>query len=188
VAGASGNVAGDRVAKSEPDGHTLILAANSAVVVNPSLYLKMSYSPTVDLVPITQVFSYANVLVVNNNLPVTTVQELVEFAKSRPGKLTIGHPGAGTIIHLSAELFRSMAEIDIQPVPYRSTSFVPDVMAGQIDMAFGTPPVTLPLVREGKLKALAVTSLRRIAVASDIPTMAESGFPGFDLVPTFLWW
>jgi tripartite-type tricarboxylate transporter receptor subunit TctC len=185
VVGASGNIAGDRVAKSEPDGHTLVLAANSAVVINPSLYPKMSYDPTVDLVPITQVFSYANVLVVNNNLPVATVQELVEFAKSRPGKLTIGHAGAGTTIHLSAELFRSMAEIDIQLIPYRSTTPLPDLMGGQIDMGFGTPLGSLPLAREGKLKALAVTSLQRIAVAPDLPTMAESGFPGFDIV---VWW
>jgi tripartite-type tricarboxylate transporter receptor subunit TctC len=184
VAGASGNLAGDRVAKSEPDGHTLVLAANSAIVINPSLFAKMSYDPTVDLVPITQVFSYADVLVVNNDMPVTNVQELVEYARSRPGKLTIGHAGAGTTIHLAAELFKSMAGIDIRPIPYRNT-FLPDVMAGQIDMGFSTPLSGLPLAREGKLKALAVTSLQRITVAPDIPTMAESGFPGFDIV---VWW
>jgi tripartite-type tricarboxylate transporter receptor subunit TctC len=182
VAGASGNLAGDRVAKSEPDGHTLGLAANSAIVINPSLYPKMPYDPTVDLVPITQVFSYADVLIVNNNMPVTNVQELVKYARSRPGKLTIGHPGVGTTIHLATELFKSMAGIDIRPIPYRSAAILPDVMAGQIDMTFGTPLGALPLAREGKFKALAVTSLQRITVAPDIPTMAESGFPGFDII------
>jgi tripartite-type tricarboxylate transporter receptor subunit TctC len=185
VVGASGNIAGDRVAKSEPDGHTLVLAANSAVVINPYLYLKMPYDPSFDLAPITQVFSYANVLVVNNNLPVRNVQDLVELARAQPGKLTIGHPGAGTTIHLSAELFRTMAGVDIRPIPYRSTIPLPDIMGGQIDMGFGTPLGALPLAREGKVRALAVTSLQRIAVAPDLPTMAESGFPGFDIV---VWW
>ena len=185
VVGAAGNVAGDRVAKSEPDGHTLALAASSAIVINPSLYSRMTYDPTIDLVPITQVFSYANVLVVNNNVPVTNVQELVELARAQPGKLTIGHAGAGTTIHLSAELFKSIVGIDIQLVPYRSASFLPDVLAGQIDMGFSAPSGALPLAREGKLKALAVTSSQRIAVAPDLPTMAKSGFPGFDIVVWF---
>jgi tripartite-type tricarboxylate transporter receptor subunit TctC len=186
VIGASGNIAGDRVAKSDPDGHTLALAANSAIVINPGIYPNMPYDPVTDLAPVTQVFSYANVLVVNKNVPAMNVRELVALARAQPGQLTIGHPGVGTTIHLSAELFRSMAGIDIQPVPYRGgVNLLADVVAGQIVMTFGTPVTALPLAREGKLKALATTSLRRAAVAPDLPTMAESGFPGFDIVVWF---
>ena len=186
VIGASGNIAGDRVAKSEPDGHTLALAANSAVVINPSLYPNMPYDPVTDLAPITQVFSYANILVVNKDVPVANVQELVALARARPGKLTIGHPGVGTTIHLSTELFRSMAQIDVQPVPYRGgVNLLVDVVSGQITMTFGTPVSALPLVREGKLKVLAATSPQRLAVTPDVPTMNESGFPGFDITVWF---
>jgi len=186
VIGASGNIAGDRVAKSEPDGHTLALAANSALVINPHLYPNIPYNPARDLAPITQVFSYANILVVNKNVPATNVRELVALARAQPGKLTIGHPGVGTTIHLSAELFRVAAEIDIQPVPYRGgVNLLADVVAGQIDMTFGTPVSALPFVREGRLRPLAATSLQRLAVAPDVPTMAESGFPGFDIVVWF---
>ena len=97
----------------------------------------------------------------------------------------VGHPGVGTTIHLATELFKSLAGLDIQPVPYRSSNYISDVMAGQIDMGFGTPLVALPLAREGKLKALAVTSLQRIAIAPEIPTMAESGYPAFDITVWF---
>jgi tripartite-type tricarboxylate transporter receptor subunit TctC len=174
VIGASGNIARDRVANSEPDGHTLAFAANSAIVINPPIY---------PLAPITQVCSYANILVVSNNVPTTNVQELVALAREKPGKLTIGHLGVGTTVHLSTELFKSMAGIDIQPVPYRnSVNLLADVVAGQIAMTFGTPFTALPLAREGRLRALATTSLHRIAVAPDVPTMDESGFPGFDVV------
>jgi len=117
VVGASGNVAGDRVAKAEPDGHTLVLAASSAIVINPSIYKKMTYDPIRDLAPIARVCSYANILIVNNDLPVKNVHELVELARARPGVLTYGHPGAGTTIHLSGELLKSMAKIDISPIP-----------------------------------------------------------------------
>jgi tripartite-type tricarboxylate transporter receptor subunit TctC len=186
VIGASGNIAGDRVAKSEPDGHTLAFAANSAVVINPHLYPSIPYDPMRELAPITQVFSYANILVVNKNVSATNVQELVALARAQPGKLTIGHPGVGTTIHLSTELFKSMAGIDIQPVPYRGgVNLLADVVAGQIAMTFGTPVSALPFVREGRLRALATTSLHRIAVAPDVPTMDESGFPGFDVVVWF---
>ena len=185
IPGASGNIAGARVARSEPDGHTLILAANSGVVINPYLYRKMPYDPAVDLIPITQVFSYANILLVNNDVPVTNVQELVGLARAQPGTLTISHAGVGTTLHLSAELFKSMAGIDIRLIPYVSVNPMPDLIAGRIDMGFATPLVALPMAREGKIKALAVTSLQRTSVAPDIPTIAESGFPGFDIV---VWW
>jgi tripartite-type tricarboxylate transporter receptor subunit TctC len=176
VTGASGNLAGDRVAKANPDGHSLILAASSAVVINPSL----SYDPLIDLVPITQICSYANILVVNKAVLAATPRELAAFARAQPGVLTYSSPGVGTTIHLSAELFASMAGIDIRHIPFRG-SLLPDLIAGRIDMAFITPASALPAIREGNLKALAVTSLQRIASAPDIPTMDEMGFAGFDI-------
>jgi tripartite-type tricarboxylate transporter receptor subunit TctC len=180
ITGASGNLAGDRVAKANPDGHSLILAANSAVVINPSLYYSMSYDPLIDLVPITQVCSYANILVVNKAVLAATPQELAALAREQPGVLTYGSPGVGTTIHLSAELFASMASIDIRHIPFRG-SLLPDLIAGRIAMAFITPVNALPAIREGNLKALAVTSLQRITSAPDIPTMDEMGFAGFDI-------
>src|SRR5262249_13805559 len=129
-----------------------------------------------------RVCSYPNILIVNNDLPVTNVRELVELARARPGTLTFGHSGAGTTIHLSGELLRSLAAISIDPVPYRGgANFVPDLLAGRISMFFATPPTALPLIRDGKVKGLAVTSLQRLASAREIPTMAESGFPDFDV-------
>jgi tripartite-type tricarboxylate transporter receptor subunit TctC len=186
VLGASGNVAGERVARSEPDGYTLALAANSAVVINPSLFPQMSYDPVTELAPITQVFGYANILTVNKDVPVTNVRELVELARARPGTLTIGHAGAGTTLHLCAELFRSMANIDLQFVPYRGgVNLLSDLLGGQITMYFSTPPTILPLARDQRVKVLAVSSLQHIAAAPDLPTMAESGFPGFDVTVWF---
>ena len=184
VTGAAGNIAGERVVRAEPDGHTLLLAVNSGIAINPNLY-RMSYDPVRDLVPISQVCSYANILVVNNDLPATNVQELVALARAQPGVLTYGSAGTGTTLHLAGELLKSMANIDIRHVPSRGTSFSPDVVAGRLSMMFGPPTSMLPLAREGKVRALAVTSLQRQARAPDLPTMAESGFPGFEVTVWF---
>ena len=119
-------------------------------------------------------------------MPAKTLQELVALAKAQPGKLTYGHAGIGTSQHLAGELFKYMAHVDITPVAYRgSTAVVPDLLAGRLTMFFGNVVNVLPLVREGKLRAFAVTSIKRSAVAPDLPTMAESGFPGFEAVPWF---
>src|SRR5262245_2534447 len=184
VIGAAGNVAGDRVAKANPDGHSLILAASSGVVINPSLYRSMPYDPLLDLVPITQVCSYANVLVINKTVPAATPQELAALARAQPGALTYGSPGVGTTIHLSGELFASMASIDIRHIPFRS-GIMPDLIAERITMAFLPPTGVLPAAREGNLKALAVTALQRTTSAPDIPTMHEMGFFGFDITVWF---
>jgi tripartite-type tricarboxylate transporter receptor subunit TctC len=182
VVGGSGNAAGDRAAKADPDGHTLVLAASSSIFINPSMYKKMSYDPINDLAPITRVCSYANILTLNNDLPARNVQELVELARSQPGVLTYGHPGAGTTIHLSAELFKSIAKIDITAIPYSGgANFVPDILTGRLSMFFMTPPTALPLIRNGQLKGFAVTSLKRLSIAPEIPSMAESGFPDFNV-------
>jgi tripartite-type tricarboxylate transporter receptor subunit TctC len=186
VTGAGSNIATDRVAKSPPDGYTLLMGGNSALVISPSLYDKLPYDPLKDFAPITQVFVAANLLVVPPAVPAKTLTELVALARAQPGKLTYGHAGVGTSQHLGGELLKYMAHLDIQPVAYRGTTAVlPDLLAGRLTMSFANIANALPLVREGKLTAFAVSSRQRSAAAPDVPTMAELGYPGFDAVPWF---
>jgi tripartite-type tricarboxylate transporter receptor subunit TctC len=186
VPGAGSNIATERVAKATPDGYALLMGGNSALVINPSLYEKLSFDPIGDFAPISQVFIANNVLAVPPGVPVKSVDELVALAKAQPGKLSYGHAGVGTSQHLAAELFKYMAHINIASVPYRGTTeLLPDLLANRITMAFANIANAMPLVREGKLRALAVSSIRRSALAPDLPTMAESGFPGFEAVPWF---
>jgi len=186
VTGAGSNIATDRVAKAAPDGYTLLMGGNSALVISPSLYDKLPYDPVRDFTPISQVFIAANLLVVPPDVQAKTLTELVALARAQPGKLTYGHAGVGTSQHLAAELFKYMAHIDIQPVAYRGTTAVlPDLLAGRVTMSFANILNALPLSREGKLTAFAVTSRERSGAASDIPTMAELGYPGFEAVPWF---
>ena len=185
VTGASGNLAADRVAKSAPDGYTLLMAAAAQIVVNLSLYQKMTFDPTKDLTPISQLSSFANILAIHNDVPAKTVQDLIVLARKQPGELTFASGGVGTSNHLAGELFKSMASIDIRHVPYRSLALaVPDLLAGRVSMAF-LSTTYLQLVREGKLRGFAVSSLKRAAAAPDLPTMAESGFPDFDATGWF---
>src|ERR1700760_2345651 len=184
--GAGSNIATDRVAKSAADGYTLIMGGNSALVINPSLFETLPFDPIKDFAPISQVFVAANVLAVPSELPIKTVAELVALANANPGKLSYGHAGVGTSQHLAAELFKYMAHIDIAPVPYRgTTALMPDLLANRITMSFANISNVVPLVREGRLRALAITSIKRSALAPDLPTMAESGYPGFEAVPWF---
>lgn len=186
LTGAGSNIATERAAKSAPDGYTLLMGGNSALVVSPSLYEKLPYDPVKDLAPISQIFVAANILTVHPDVPAKTLPELVALAKSQPGKLTYGHAGIGTSQHLAGELFKYMAKVDVTPVAYRgSTAVVPDLLGGRLTMFFGNVVNVMPLIREGKLRAFAVTSIKRSAVAPDIPTFAESGFPGFEAVPWF---
>jgi tripartite-type tricarboxylate transporter receptor subunit TctC len=181
VTGAAGNVAADRVAKAAPDGYTLLAAASATIVTNPSLYQKLPFDPVKDFAPITQVCTTPNLLVVPNDLPVKSVAELVVYARANPGKFTFGSAGVGTSQHLAGELFRIMAGIDIQHVPYRGiAAVVPDLLAGRITLAFGNISAMQPLVREGRLRALAVTSPRRWASVPELPTMIEEGYKDFD--------
>jgi tripartite-type tricarboxylate transporter receptor subunit TctC len=186
VPGASANIAGDRVAKAPPDGHTLLLANMTQIVVNPSLFERMSYDPVKDLAPVSQVAFTPNVLTVPNELPVRSVQELVAFVRATPGKYTFGSAGVGTSQHLAGELFKSAAKLDIQHVPYRgAANVVTDLLGNRLTMYLGNIAPLLPLIREGRLHGLAVTSRERFPITPELPTIAESGFPGYDVTATF---
>jgi len=186
VTGAAGNLATDRVAKAAPDGYTLLLAASATIVTNPSLYQKLPFDPVKDLAPVTQICFTPNILAVPTDVPAKSVTELVAFVRAHPGALTYGSAGVGTSQHLAGELFKTMAGIDIQHVPYRGIAAVmPDLLGGRLTMAFGNISAILPLVREGKLRALAVSSPRRSASVPDLPTMIEAGFAGFDSTAWF---
>jgi tripartite-type tricarboxylate transporter receptor subunit TctC len=186
VPGAGGNIATERVAKAAADGYTLLMGGNSSLVINPSLYETLPFDPLRDFAPISQVFIAANVLAVPSELPVKTVADLVALAQAEPGKLSYGHAGVGTSQHLGAELFKYMAHVDIAAVAYRgTTALMPDLLANRISMSFANIVNVVPLAREGKLRALAITSIRRSSLAPDLPTMAESGFVGFEAVPWF---
>jgi len=186
VTGAGGNIGAARVAQAAPDGYTLGMVGNGSLIFSPSMYDKLDFDPVKSFAPISQIFVAANLLVVPPDSPAKTLPELVALARSQPGKLTYAHAGAGTSQHLAAELFKSMAKLDIQPIAYRGTTvLLPDLLAGRVSMSFGNIVNVLPLVRDGKLRAFAVTSARRAGLAPELPTMAESGYPGFEAVPWF---
>ena len=186
VTGAGGNIATDRVAKAAPNGYTLGMIGNGSLVFSPSLYDKLSFDPLKDFAPITQVFVAANVLVVPSEVPAKSLPELVAFLRAQPGKLTYAHAGAGTSQHLAAELFKFMAGVDVRPIAYRgTTALLPDLLAGRVTLSFANVSNVVPLIREGKLRAFAVTSVKRSAAAPDLPTMIESGYPDFEAVPWF---
>jgi tripartite-type tricarboxylate transporter receptor subunit TctC len=184
--GAGGNIAADHVAKSAPDGATLLMAGNAAIVINPSLYAKLPYDPAHDLVPVAQITIAPNVLVVNKEVSVASVQDLVDLARRNPGTLTFASAGAGTSTHLAGELFQTMAGIKLQHVPYRdSSALLSDLTAGRITMFFGSIASVLPQVRDGGVRALAITSLRRSPALPDLPTLDELGFRGFEATAWF---
>jgi len=180
VPGAAGNIAAERVAKAAPDGYTLALAVNAQVIINPSLY-KLPYDPVRDFAPVLQVGVSPNILVVHSVVPAKTFMELVTLARARPGEITFASGGSGSSPHLAAELLKTAAGLDILHIPYKGVIVaVPDLLAGRVMMMFSPISVVLPLVRDGKLRPLAVTSLRRSPVAPDVPTIDESGYPGFE--------
>ena len=186
VTGAGGNIATDRAAKSAPDGYTLLMGGNSSIVVSPGLYPKLSYDPVKDFAPISQVFIAANILAVPIESPAKSLAELVALVRAQPGKFNYGHAGVGTSQHLGGELFKYIARLDLQPIAYRgSTAIMPDLVAGRLSLCFCNVVNVMPLAREGKLRVFAATSLKRSVAAPDIPTMAESGYAGFEAVPWF---
>jgi tripartite-type tricarboxylate transporter receptor subunit TctC len=179
-AGAAGNIGSDMTAKAAPDGYTILLIASSHVI-NSALYDKLPYDPIKDFTPLSQVAYYSLVLVAHPSVPAQSLSELVALAKAQPGKLALVSAGNGTPTHLTAELFRTAAQIDFLHVPYKGAApATNDLLAGQGQLMFNNPVSALPHVTAGKLKALAVTGTQRSALAPDIPTVAESGYPGFE--------
>lgn len=186
VPGAAGSVAAERVSKYAPDGYSLLMSGDAAMTANVSLY-KLAYDPTRDFAPISIVVLTPNILVVHPSLPVKDVKQLAALARSRPGELTYASAGSGTSQHLAGELFKSMAKIDLVHVPYKAGigQAMPDILSGRVPMIFGNIVATQPHVKAGKLRGLAVSSLKRATSVPEIPTMAESGYPGFEAVAWF---
>jgi tripartite-type tricarboxylate transporter receptor subunit TctC len=179
--GAGGNIGSELVAKAAPDGYTLLMGTVGTHAINPSLYSKMPYDNVKDFVPVILVAGVPNVLVVNPSLPVNSVQELIAYGKANPGKLNFASSGNGTSIHLSGELFRTMTGVQMTHVPYKgSAPALTDLVGGQVQLMFDNLPSSLPFIKAGKLRALAVTSTARSVTLPDLPTLAESGLPGFE--------
>ncbi len=179
--GAGGNLGAELVAKSAPDGYTLLMGTVGTHAINPGLYPKMPYDHIKDFAPVLLVAGVPNILEVNPNVPVHTVAELIAYAKANPGKLNFASSGAGTSIHLSGELFKTMAGVSMQHVPYKgSAPALQDLMGGQVDLMFDNLPSSIALIKGGKLRPIAVTSATRSTALPDIPTIAESGLPGFE--------
>jgi tripartite-type tricarboxylate transporter receptor subunit TctC len=180
-AGANGNLATDFVAHAPADGYTIFFTSIGHAV-NPSLYKDAKYDPVKDFSPIGQVLSAPNVLVVPGSSPFNTLKDLLSYAKANPGKLTFASSGVGASVHLSGELFKDQAGVDLLHIPYKGTgSLMPDLLSGTVSMAFPNLPSALPLIKSGKLKALGVTTLKRSDAAPQIPTITEAGLPGYDM-------
>ena len=179
--GAGGNIAPERVAKSAPDGYTLLMASAGPLYINLSLYARLPYDIVRDFAPITQVSNTPNILAVHPGVPAKSVQELIAYARANPGKLRFGSPGSGSSPHLSGELFDTMAGVQMQHVPYKSSSqMTNELIGGQIELAFQNAPLVLPYVKSGKLRGLAVTTRTRLAAAPELPTLDESGLAGYE--------
>ncbi len=179
--GAGGNIGSELVAKAAADGYTLEMGTVGTHAINPSLYAKMPYDHVKDFAPVILVAGVPNVLVVNPGVPAHSVAELIAYAKTHPGKLNFASSGSGTSIHLSGELFKVMSGADMMHVPYKgSAPALADLIGGQVQLMFDNLPSSLPQIRAGKLRALAVTSGTRAAALPDTPTIAESGLPGFE--------
>ena len=183
--GAGGNIGADFVAKSPADGYTLVMGTVGTHSINGALYSKMPYDMVKDFTPVGHVASAPNLLVVTNSLPVKTVPELVAYMKANPNKLSFGSPGIGTSVHVSGELFKSLTGTTMQHVPYKGRQFaIPDLVGGQIQVMFDNMPSALPMAKEGKIRALAVTTDKRSPAAPEVPTVAES-VPGFEATTWF---
>jgi tripartite-type tricarboxylate transporter receptor subunit TctC len=181
--GGSSIIGTEDVHKAAPDGYTLLLGQSGPISINPAVYKKLPYDPEKDFAPITMTTYFPYILVVNAKLPVHSLQDLVALVKSKPGEFNYGTTGVGAANHLLSELFSGRAGLKMVHVPYRGTALaVADLLAGQVTMVFSDPVSALPHIRAGTLRALAVTSKERSPVAPDVPTVAESGYPGFDAV------
>lgn len=178
--GAGGNLGAEQVARSAPDGYTLLVSPSSLHGITPFLYTKLPYDPNKDLAPVIVLGSFANVLVMNPSIKANSVSELVALIKASPGKFTYASSGSGSTIHLSGEMFKSMLNLDIAHVPYKGSSpALTDLMGGQVSIMFDNIPSAITFIRSGKLKPLATTGPTRSSSLPELPTMIEAGFPGY---------
>lgn len=183
--GAGSNIATEMVMRSAPDGYTLLMVAVTASI-NQTLYSNARFDLNKDFEPVALAVKVPNVLVVNPKVPAKSVKELVDYAKANPGKMNFASSGSGTSIHMAGELFKQAAGIDVVHIPYKGSGpAVTDLVGGQVDFMFDNMPASWPNVQAGKLRALAVTTANRSSTAPDLPTMQESGFPGFDVSSWF---
>lgn len=181
--GAGGVIGTTAAAKAAPDGYTLLLGSIGPNSVSPSLYAKLPYDPVNDFAAITMATTYSNLLVVHPSVPANTLQELIALAKAKPGALNIASSGTGTSSHLAGELLKQMAGINLLHVHYKGTvPALTDTVGGQVQVFFGNIGPTMPFVKNGKLRALGVTSAKRSPAAPDLPTLAESGVPGYEVI------
>ena len=180
-AGAGGNVGAELVARAAPDGYTLLYGTNGTHSINASLYRELRFDPIKDFAPVSRMTEIAAMLVVNPQLPVKSVTELIRYAKDNPGKVNFASAGNGTTSHLSGEMFKTMAGIDIVHIPYRGGALaVTDLMSGQVQMMIDVMPNVYPLAKEGRVRGVAVSTAQRFPAAPELPTIAESGLPGFE--------
>jgi tripartite-type tricarboxylate transporter receptor subunit TctC len=180
-AGASGNIGADAVAKSAPDGYTILMATTGVMAINNALFRSMTFDAAKEFEPVVYIASISNVVIVPVDLPAKNIAELVALAKREPGKLSFASSGAGSSTHMSAELFKSMAGLDIVHVPYKgSGQALPDLIAGRVSMMFENAPGVVSYIKGGKVRALAVTGLKHVAALPELPTVAESGVPGYE--------
>ena len=178
--GASGNIGTEAAVNSTPNGYTLLMGNIGPNAINISIFKKLPFHPEKDLAPISLVAITPNILVANNNLPVKSIADLIAFARSSPGKINYPSAGAGTSSHLAGVLFSSIAQVDMVHVPYKGGGLaMNDLLGGQVDIFFATMPAAMPFIKSGKLKTLAVTSEKRSVVLPNLPTIAESGMPGY---------
>jgi tripartite-type tricarboxylate transporter receptor subunit TctC len=179
--GGAGNIAAETVARAAPDGYTLLMGNNGLLATNQSLFKKLNFDAERDFAPISLIGSQPNILVVNPALGINTMGEFIAYAKAHPGKLNYGHSGYGAAAHLSAELFKSEAKVDIVSVSYKGAApALQDLIAGQVQLMFATSASVVGFIQAGTLKPLAVTTLKRFSLMPELPTVAESGLPGFD--------
>src|SRR4051812_32675859 len=180
-AGASGNIGAEAVAKSAPDGYTLLMATTGVMAINNALFKSMTFDAAKDFEPVIYIASISNVVIVPVDLPAKSIAELIALAKREPGKLSFASSGAGSSTHMSAELFKSLTGTDLLHIPYKgSGQALPDLISGRVSMMFENAPGAVSYIKAGKVRALAVTGLKRAAAMPELPTVAESGVPGYE--------